>query len=179
MAFYGSEELARKLVQKEIEVKRDFVNKAEDLCGIVKKFDGKVFNKRLETALKEVYYVRAEYDKTFGWLDITGYVQDRMVQSDSTDKWGYRDTAYIKDDKVYVVSCAKDALDADGRIIADNICEKIRQCAEYERNSADALENQLARIDEIKAECIRINNERDAFRRNTGAVIREYFRLEV
>ena len=179
MAFYGSEELARKLVRKEIEAKRDFVAKAPLLCDVVRKFDGKVFNKRLETAMREVMHVVVNREKPWGWLEIIGYVDDRMVQSDIADKYGHRDCGYIKDDRIYMVSCAKDCIDEDGRIIAENICKRIYDEMARQKKYADNLEDQLDRISEIKADCERIRKEREKFVWETNAQIREYFNLEV
>lgn len=171
--------MAEKLVRKEIEVKRDFVAKAPMLCDIVQKFDGKVFNKRLETALKEIMYIDCKNDKVMGWFEMTGYIQDRCVMSDEVDKWGGRDCAYIKDDRIYMVSCAKDCLTEDGRIIAENICKRIYDEMARQKTAADKLEEQLARIDEIEAQCKQINELKRKFDHDTLYQIRTYFGLEV
>lgn len=171
--------IAIKLVQKEIDTKRDFVTKAESLCEIIRKFDGKVFNKRLETALREVYPVRVEYDKVFGWLDITGYIPDRMVQSDEVDRHGYHPIAYIKDDRIYAVSCCKDALDDDGRIVAENIIAKMQATVDYLKESADTLEDQLADIEDIAKECYMIRAKIRDYNSYVKPQIRNYFDLEV
>ena len=171
-------ELAMKLVRKEIECKREFVSKAESLCEVVQKFDGKVFNKRLETAMKEVYPIRVEQEYFWKSISITGWIPDRMVQSDSVDKWGYHKTAYIKDDRIYV-GIIRDAFDDDKRIIAETIIKAIRSTAEYYKESADKLEEQLGRIEEIIAERDRIYAEKQRFLHNTSGTLREYFGLEV
>ena len=173
-----NKEMAIKLMRKEIECKREFVNKAEDLCAVVQRFDGKVFNKRLETAMKEVYPVKVEQEFFWKSISITGYVADRMVQSDDTDKWGYRKTAYIKNDRIYV-GIIRDAFDDDKRINAEAIVKAIRSVAEYENATADKLEDQLNRIDEIEVECKRIRAERNRFLHDVSATVREYFDLEV
>lgn len=171
--------MAKKLVEKEIEQKKLFIDKCPEMVEVVRKFDGKVLNKRLETELRKVYHVRMEYDKTFNWWELIGYVDDRMVQSDEADKWGYRSCAYIKDDRFYIATCCRDLTDENGRLIADKLIEKIG--AECDRQIAyvNSLRDQLSRIEEIKAECARIRRERSEFINNTHAMIREYFGLEV
>ena len=173
-----NKEMAIKLVRKEIECKREFANKAESLCEVVKKFDGKVFNKRLETAMKEVYPIHVEQEYFWKSISITGWIPDRMVQSDSVDKWGYHETAYIKDDRIYV-GIIRDAFNDDKRIIAETIIKAIRSTAEYYKESADKLEEQIGRIDEIIAERDRIYAEKQRFLHNTSGTLREYFGLEV
>lgn len=172
-------EMAEKLVRKEIEVKRDFVSKAKALSDVVQKFDGKILNKRLETAMREVYPVRVEIEKDWNWVHVTGYIADRSVQSDDVDKWGYHSYAYIKDDRIYIASCARNLTDENGRLYAEELIELIRDEAKRQKEYADKLEEQLGRIDEIKAECRRIHDECVAFAHNTSAQIREYYGLEV
>lgn len=179
MAFYGSEELARKLIEKEIEVKEDFVQKAPAMIEIVKKFDGKVLNKRLETALRDVYYVTLKKEEVFDWWELIGYAQDRMVQEDEADKYGHRQVAYIKDDRFYIATCKKDLTDDDGRLIADNLVKYIEDEAEWQKTYANQLRNQLANIDELKAECARIRRAKSDFTWKVNGQIREYFGLEV
>ena len=173
-----NKEMAMKLVLKEIEAKRNFVNVAEKLCEIVQKFDGKVFNKRLETAMREVYPIKIEQEYFWKSISITGWIPDRMVQSDSVDKWGYHETAYIKDDRIYV-GIIRDAFDDNKRIVAENIIKKIRDTADYYREFADKMEEQLNRIDEIIAERNRIYAEKQRFMNETSGTLREYFDLEV
>ena len=179
MAFYGNEELARKLVLKEIEVKEDFVRKTPEMIEIVRKFDGKVLNKRLETALRNVYYVTLKRDDVFGWWELIGYVRDRMVQSDKLNHWGSHDVAYIKDDRFYIATCKKDMTDDDGRLIADNLIECFKREAEQQTLYANQLRYQLEHIDELKAEYVRINRARNEFTANTHSAIREYFGMEM
>lgn len=174
-----TEELARKLCEKEIEAKRDFVSKAELLCGIVKKFDGKVLNKRLETAMREIYPVRIEHEKVFDWYSISALIPDRVVFSDVPDKYGHRDCAYIRDDRIYIASCVRDIIDEDGRLIAENLIDRIRDTAKYYAESADQIEEQLGRIDVIKAEFARVRRERNKLVYETKPQIMEYFGLEV
>lgn len=170
--------IEEKLIRKDIETRRDFVNKAEDLCAVVQKFDGKVFNKRLETALKEVYPVKVEQEFFWKSISITGFIEDRMVRSDEVDRWGYHRTEYIKDYHIYT-GTIQEAYDDNKRIIAKNIIERIRSTADYYRRTADEMEEQLGRIDEIIAERRRIYAERQKFLNETNIMIREYFNLEV
>ena len=179
MAFYGSEELARKLVQKEIDVKEDFVRKCTEMMEIVRKFDGKVLNKRLETALRNVYHVTLKHDDVFGWWELIGYADDRMVQEDEPDKYGHCGCAYIKDDRFYIATCKKDLTDDDGRLIADKLIEYIEDEAKRQQTYANQLRNQLAHIDELKAECARINRIKNDFVWKVNSQIKEYFGLEV
>ena len=170
--------MAIKLAKKDIEARRDFVSKAEALCDVVQKFNGKVFNKRLETAMREVYPVKVEHGFSWKSLSITGYVEDRMVRNDQADKWGYHRTEYIKEDRIYF-GTTYDAFDDDKRIIAEAIIKQIRSTADYYRESADKMEEQLGRIDEIIAECKRINAEKSRFMHETNCTICEYFDLKV
>ena len=179
MAFYGSEELARKLVEKEISAKEDFVRKAPAMIEIVRKFDGKVLNKRLETELRKVYYVTLKREDVFDWWELIGYVQDRMVQSDEVDRHGYHTTAYIKDDRIYIATCKKDLTDDNGRLIAENLIKYIEDEAKRQQTYANQLRSQLANIDELKAECARINRMKNDFVWKVNSQIKEYFGLEV
>lgn len=179
MAFYGSEELARKLVQKEIEVKEDFVRKVPEMIEVVRKFDGKVLNKRLETALRNVYHVTLKHDDIFGWWELIGYADDRMVREDTENSWGGHNCAYIKDDRFYIATCKKDLTDENGRLIADKLIEYIEDEAKREQTYANQLRNQLANIDELKAECARINRMKNDFVWKVNSQIKEYFSLEV
>ena len=179
MAFYGSEELAKKLVQKEIDVKEDFVRKCPEMIEIVRKFDGKVLNKRLETALRNVYYVTLKHDDVFGWWELIGYANDRMVQEDELDQCGHRGCAYIKDDRFYIATCKKDLTDDDGRLIADKLIEYIEDEAKRQQTYANQLRNQLDHIDDLKAEAARIRRMKQDFVWKVNSQIKEYFGLEV
>lgn len=174
-----TEELARKLCEKEIAVRREFAEKAEALCEVVRKFDGKVLNKRLETAMWEVYPVRISHDKDWGWVDLSGYIEDRMVQSDIPDKYGSRAVAYLKNDRVYIFSCKKDVIDAENRIIAERWCEEIMAEAQRLTDGAQKLEEQLKHLDEISAEARRIDAERRKWKMETRYEIQDYFGIEV
>lgn len=168
-------EMAIKLARKEIEAKRDFCGKAEALCDVVRKFNGKVFNKRLETAMREIYPVSVEQGYTWKSITLKGWVYDRMVQSDDLDENGYHKwTAYIKNDEIYI-GIIREAFDDDKRIIAENIIKNIRDTAAYLRKSADEMEDQLNRIDELDAEYQRIENERSRFLHDTNGTLHEYF----
>ena len=179
MAYYGTEEMARKLVEKEIAAKRDFVSKVPAMVEIVRKFDGKVLNKRLETELRKVYYVTLKKEDVFDWWELIGYVQDRMVQEDAENSYGGHNVAYIKDDRIYIATCAKDLADENGRLIADNLIAKLEIEAQRQTTYANQLQNQLDHIDDLKAEAARIRRMKSDFVWKVNAQIKEYFGLEV
>lgn len=173
---YGKE-MAEKLMKKEIAARRDFASKEDAMIAVAEKFNGKVFTKRFETAMSEAYPCRIEMGYTFGWLEFKFYVADRMVQSDTADKYGYRSTAYIRNDNFRFIS--QNALNADKRIIAENVIESIKKEIRYYRESADKLERELATIDTIIAEHGRILKEMAEYNRNISGTTQEYFDLRL
>jgi len=134
---------ATNLIKLEIAGKREAAALCDAVIEIVKKFDGKVHNKRFDTAVNAVnenVRVRMQYNS----FDIKYSMPNRSVKSVSADHWNY-----VEYDEPYICGmCIESsdnnrALTPDKRIISENIIANILEQKKRLTAGADLAEKQL------------------------------------
>lgn len=179
---YCDNENAKRLTEKQIELYERLLSYVPAIKEVVKKFDGKVLNSRLDTALKKVYngascvkgsitgcWHLCLYDWDDRSINVTHVNPITGTESHSCMYVEYNDICLAVFERDWCV---------DGRIVADRIIEEINQNAERYEKKVALMKEQLARIDEIIAEYERICDARYRFDRDTNYVIRRYYNLE-
>ena len=155
-------DIADKLIALEIANRRKAIELYPAIIETVKKFDGKVLNKRLETALKKVNtnlrLAESEYR-----FDIRYWVENDSVSVPHRDYCG---TEYVKYREIgmcgyiprfegkyaYSVDAQHPALNDDGRIIAEHIIVALNAGKENLESEIIQMEEHSRKADEYAAE---------------------------
>lgn len=134
---------ATNLIKLEIAGEREAAALCDSVIEIVKKFDGKVYNKRFDTAVNAVndnIRVQLRYNS----FDIKYLMPNRSVKSVGGDHWNY-----VEYDEPYMCGmCIESsdnhrALTPDKRIIAEDIIANILNQKKRLTAGADLAEKQL------------------------------------
>ena len=182
---YVDKELARKLVMLEIQNRKEALELYDKIIPVIKKFDGKVLNKRLETALKAVDE-RLRVDGGYSSFRIEMRPKSNIVFSDKVDANGYRECAYVDDRELCLNTVLfttlsyydrKVMLDEDNRIIADVILEALKSGKKkMEENIAD-LEANFDKVEEFEKHLEELRKEMEDAMNEIPFLIRNYFGL--
>lgn len=182
MKHYCNED-ARNLVEIEIKNRKEALKLYDGIIEVVKKFDGKVLNKRFDTALKKVDG-RLSYEREYSWLKIKMNVFDsRSCKSVKKDSYGYSCTNYISDSYLMLNSLLytysynpddKVALDNE-RIISGNIIFALNKGRRQIEETIKELEESISKVDEWKNRLKEIENEMRKTMNEVPYIIREYY----
>lgn len=182
MKHYCNED-ARNLVEIEIKNRKEALKLYDGIIEVVKKFDGKVLNKRFDTALKKVDG-RLSYNREYSWLEIDMNVFDsRSCKSVKKDSYGYSCTNYISDSYLRLNSLLhayshnpdeKVALDNE-RIISSNIILALIKGKRQIEETIKELEESISKVDEWKNRLKEIENEMRKTMNEVPYIIREYY----
>ena len=175
-------EAAKALTKKQIEVLENLLSYIPAVKEVVKKFDGKVLNKRLDTALGQ-----ATDGKAICWKNT--YTDGFEIKLwESTDRYisvpnaanNYAIAYYVKQEYIFLAYSAEKTewLTEDGRIKADVLNATIDKQVASAAKEVENLKVQLEYVDYFIAEFKRIKRERMEFEKNTNHLLREYFGLK-
>ena len=176
MKFY--DESAKLLTEKQLEVYENLLSYVPAIKEVVGRFDGKVLNKRFDTALRQATDGKASCTKK---TYVDGYelalheYNDRCIIVDGHGAY------YIKQDAIILADTlwrSKTWINAEGRIVADELIAVIDSAAERAAKNAKSLKEQLDSVDSLIAEYERIASELHGFEINTNYLLREYFGLK-
>lgn len=182
MKHYCNED-ARNLVEIEIKNRKEALKLYDGIIEVVKKFDGKVLNKRFDTALKKVDG-RLSYYREYSWLEIKMNVFDsRSCKSVKKDSYGYSCTNYISDSYLrlnsllYTYSYNPDEKVAlnNERIISANIIFALNKGRRQIEETIEELEESISKVDEWKNKLKEIENEMRKTMNEVPYIIREYY----
>ena len=152
----------RKLMMEKTAEVYDFQAKAmRDVIPVVEKFDGKVFNKRIETAMMNVlgqgYYVK--WKREYSWLEI---------EFDYFNNWSDSGRFYTRNREAYVRFMKRaEVLESDGyheRIKAAPIIEGLKKEADRLQKKAAMIREAIENGDEIVAGMVKIAEELRTYR---------------
>jgi len=177
-----NDEQVKELVRKELEIKSRALAVFPKVREVIQKFDQKVFNKRLETALKEVdpnIRVHCEHNS----FDIKYCAWEFEDRSITVDHGAY----YVKNDSVYIVAMCvqsgyddkQNAFDDDRRIMAKNMLANMDRIAGQINESIVSIDYDLHHIDDYRK---RYNELMAAIKDHNDFIsytVRQYFDLEV
>lgn len=175
-------EIAKALTEKQIEVLENLLALVPAVNEVVRKFDGKVLNKRFDTALRNATDDKASCTKknyTDGWDIVLREYNNRFV-SIPNETGDYATAHYIKHEYIYLADSVwndEKWLTDDGRIKADELIADIEYHANSAAEDVKKLKGQLESVETYIAEFNRMKAERWAFECNTSYALREYFNL--
>lgn len=184
---YYSKDVAEKLVRLEIENRKHALSLYDEIEKVVRSFDGKVLNKRLETALQGVYkytYVERRYNSFAieicvdnDWVKGESkygvhYVECRNLQL--TQKlYTHSDGRYEPKENVMI----NNPTGKSERIIADVIIEGLKRGKKGLENEIADYEKWLTKVDEAKEKLESLTKEIESVTHDIPYLIRDYFDL--
>jgi len=186
---YENLSVALELARKQVKLYEDALVLCPKIMEVVKKFDGKVANKRLGTALIEVNRGiscrKASY--TEEW-EIVFYTSDRSLNVKSKNWRGVEtsNTYYIAQSELYIANDINYNIekygsftDDNGRWKADNICKQITARMETFKEYIRDFEEEISNVDDMKKEKERIKKEIEAYNKKVSWLGNEYFELKI
>lgn len=183
MRYNVSDEVSKQLVELEIANRKEMLKLYDGVIETLAKFDGKIYSKRVETALKKNVSDRISVERSFNSLIIKYYYENRCVTY-KNDGSEYTNCAYLKDtyDNFVHATCYSsydDGCMADkDTIIFDKLKAQIVKTKEYMENSIVEMENALVNIDKIIREYEELKAKCDAFNSKKNWCISEYYAIK-
>ncbi|MBR5604279.1 MAG: hypothetical protein IKW51_08770 [Bacteroidales bacterium] len=182
--YYYESTTAKKLVELEINNRKEALKLYDEIIPVIKKFDKKVLNKRLETALQQVnQYLRI--DRNYSSFSIMLYVQDNYVKS-KPDRNGCCMASYVQTRQLSLTTALftsdgymkdKIMIDDEGRIRSDVIINALEQGRNNMEEHIKMLEESLPNVEEYKQKLESLKNEIENTTKEIPFLIREYFDL--
>lgn len=184
MKYYCNED-AKNLVELEIQNRKEALKLYDGIIEVVKKFDGKVLNKRFDTALKK-FDGRLGYNERNSFFEIEMNVFDnRSCKSVKKDTYGYSCTNYITDSYLtlntimytfsYNPDIEKVMLDKDRRIIAEVVIKGLEKGKADIEKKIEVLENSIDKAEEWKTKLEKLKREVENVMSEVPYIIREYY----
>lgn len=174
--------LAVKLTEKQIEVYSNLLSLVPSIEEVLRRFDGKIVNKRISTALQAVArgvcFDKSPYS---GCWELTAHEWDNRSVSGEPDRFGYCGSHYISDDRLYLADDAiEDSfIDGEGRLCAGKAIAAIEKNREHYQRKVEAMRDQLSRIDSIISKYKALEAAKKEFNDNLDCSIRDYFGLKI
>lgn len=173
---------ARNLVELEIQNRKAALKLYDGIIETVKKFDGKILNKRFETALKKVDE-RLSYDRRYSCFEINMNLFDnRCVKSVKKDDLGYSCVNYISDNylrlntylETYSNTNGKSFLDNE-RIVSSVLIESLENGKAQIEKDIDRLESSIDKVDVWKERLKSLEAEIEKTMKEIPYIIRDYY----
>ena len=170
---YCDDTVAKALTEKQIALYERLLSYIPAIEEVVKKFDGKVLNKRFDTELKKVYSgarcSKAPYSED--WLITISEWNDRYVSTE-------RGCVYVASAELCLAHTIFGKWLVGGRIVAEKLIKEIEANAESYKNHIAEMKEQLAHIDDLLAEYDKIIAAREAFGKKVNPYIKQYFEFK-
>lgn len=188
MGNYVDKNIAMPLARKQIDMYRNVLEVAPRLLEVIRKFDGKVANKRLETAMKEVCTtITCRTSSVLGKWEIEYWENDRSILVETTSwdgKFKYNGAHYIKYNTYYLARDMFENLygkftNEDGRWIAENICKQIEHNMRELESNITKFTEELNRIDELEAQKKKLKMKIEEYNNGISWFANAYFDLKV
>lgn len=167
------------LVRLEINTDLKVLSIAGEVSLVVRSFDGKILNKRLDTALKKIdrnLYVDSMYSSSLGINYYTGGFSIPSVNNPST-------SLYLNSRYKTLCFCAKRSengkgcVSSEGRLISKPVIESISEYSEHLRRSITELESKKDLI-EVYRSCIKtVEQDLKALQEEIPFAIKRYYDL--
>lgn len=169
------------LVNLHLDAYRKVISLAEPIKEVLRKFDGKVLNKRLDTALKAV-----DSGLSVNWrampyniFEIEWFIENRCITT-NPDRNGYCGAVYINEHTLSAVRCCDyDNCVIEGRINADQIIKALDEQMDEYRAWIQEAEDQLAHIDELQAGTKELYEAVKAHNKEISFIVDEYYGLRI
>lgn len=181
---YLCKEDATNLVKLEIENYKKALTLYPQIIEVVKSFDGKILNKRFETALKKVDD-NLRTDMTYDTLYIKFSAWNNRSIKSVEERNGYANWLYIEHTDIYMngylrrVSYNKDDIvcTTENRLIASVVIEALEKQEQYIKSKIENLEKHIENTDEYKAKLEALRKEIESIGKDIPSEIKAYFDL--
>lgn len=172
MAYYNDMD-ATKLLDLEIEARQKILSLYGEIIRTVQSFDGKVLNKRLETALKKIDRNITLYTE-YGICSIRYYTRD-FTAKQSNSEYG---TLYLADNYITMCHCGSaSATDSDRRILATPIVDSLYRYMEIIEKSVDDIQQKRDSVSEYRNRLSDIERSLKELQDEIPSTIKHYFGL--
>jgi hypothetical protein len=174
--------LAVKLTEKQIEVYSNLLSLVPSIEEVLRRFDGKIVNKRISTALQAVARGVC-FDKSLysGRWELTACEWDNRSVPGEPDRFGYCGAHYIKDETLHLANDGQGEgfIDGEGRLCAKKAIAAIEKNREHYQRKIEAMREQLSHIDSIISKYKALEAAKKEFNDNLDYSIRDYFGLKL
>ena len=182
MYYEYNKPLAAKLTEKQIEVYSNLLSLVPAIEEVFRRFDGKVVNKRISTALQSVARGVCFYKSSYSdhW-ELTAEEWDNRYVPGEPDALGYCSTHYVKDAKLYLANDGQGEsfIDGEGRLCAEKAIAAIEKNRAYYQRKIETMREQLSHIDSIIGKYKELLAAKKEFNDNLDYSIRDYFGLKL
>lgn len=182
MKYYCNED-ARNLVELEIKNRREALKLYDGIIEVVEKFNGKVLNKRFDTALKNVDK-RLGFNRSYSSFEIEMSLFDNdSCKSVKKDSFGYSHTIYITNRylilnsylETYTLDRSKKSLLDNERIVSSVLIESLNNGRKQIEEKIVALEESLDKVVEWREKLESLKNEMEKTMKDIPYIIRDYY----
>lgn len=181
MSKYYCNQDAENLVKLEIKNRKEALKLYDGIIETAVKFDGKILNKRFETALKKVDE-RLSCERNYSWFEINFCDWDnRSCQSVKKDSLGYSHTLYLSNFELRLnsylqtYSTSGESFLNEERIIASVLIESLKSGKEKIEKDIERLENSIDKVDAWKEKLKELKIEMEKTMEEIPYIIRDYY----
>ena len=137
MIYNVSYETDKRLVELEIANRELMLTMYDAIEETLKKFDGKIFSKRIETALKKNVSANIRVKREFNSIIIEFHFENRMVEYDNR-------VAYLKNSSEYFayMPAYSEQLDNE-KLVYSEVLKELEKTKEYLKESVDMMKTAL------------------------------------
>ncbi len=161
------------LVLQEIKEYRKGIELLPQIKEVIIKFDGKVLNKRLQTALQLIDNSICVRNETYS-LNIYKWISERSIKSVKSDCWEYISINQIDYLTSYDKDCVKGGI-INSKLIIEAMERQIKRQLEYYAQA----EEQLTQIDEYIQTKKRLEDDITQYNEKVNYLIKDYFDLAI
>lgn len=164
---------------------RHCINLIDPIIETINKFNGKVFNIKLDKALKETdknLSVNVKYDS----LEIEYFKEIRSCKSESASSWIYTRDHSLKllwsmtmKRHEFMIKDAVTVLDENDRIISKNIVHELENTKKRLLELENDINFGLINIELLEKQKQKLENDIKAHNDNVNWIINEYFDLRI
>ena len=175
MSRYNNED-ARKLVELEIQNRKEALKLYPEIIKVVEQFDGKVLNKRLETALKKVNE-RLCCKRGYSDFRIV-FTMNRRYEMSSTGNTIYLRYFYLELNtwlETYRINKMEDSFLENERIRASVLIDSLLKGKEHMEKTIEQLQIGVYRADEWKARIEQLEKEICSVKKEIPGIIADYY----
>ena len=171
-----SRQVKLQLLEVELLNMKKAVKYCDEIKKLIPKFEGKVINKRFDTALKEIDH-NLSFSQQFNSFQIELYKEPRSI--DGGNGWNYVKNHSLSIIHASLQSSMQDGICQNGTLNGTNLIKYLDQNKEYWQLTIKAISAQIKTIDKIIARRDKIQAEKEIFRNEINFYIRDYFDLKI
>ena len=165
-----------KLIELELKALKKVIELAPEVEKVLRKFDGKQANKRLDTALKKIDS-NLRFEIHSNSFDVTLYIQDRSLQTEDKGR------TYIDYKKTVLGGCVEsaygDGICQNGTLIADIAIKELYRMIDYHKQTVKNTEVNINEIEEFENQKQEIKTKIENHNDSIPYLLDKYFGLRI